>query len=77
MAKKISVFNLTFEAKVDAGGLAQVPLTIYVDSAVLETYTLNGTNGEWASLYHDRIVLASPYHYISLFFHRLAYKSGI
>lgn len=68
MAEKISVFNLTFEAKVDAGGLAQVPLTIHLDSAVLETYTLNGTNGEWVPLHHDKIVIISPYHYVSLFF---------
>ena len=68
MAEKISVFNLIFEAKVDAGVLAQVPLTIHLDSAVLETYTLNGTEGEWMPLHHDKIVISSPYHYISLFF---------
>lgn len=68
VAEKISVFDLTFEAKVDAGGLAQVPLTIGLDSAILDTFTLNGTNEEWIPLHRDKIVITSPYHYISLFF---------
>ncbi|MDO5416222.1 MAG: glycoside hydrolase family 3 C-terminal domain-containing protein [Lachnospiraceae bacterium] len=46
---EIGVYQLSMRIKSDAGDLAQMPVTVFGNNHLLQTVTINGTNGEWVT----------------------------
>ena len=41
------IYAIQIKARCDAGELAQVPMSIFMNHGVVITFTINGTQGEW------------------------------
>ena len=48
--KQMSFYKLRLRVKVDASELAQVSVSIFVNSKLLGTHTLNGTGGKFVEI---------------------------
>ncbi len=63
ITNRMGAYDITFRMKADAGDLAQLPITVFLNNTVKGTITINGTRGEWIehTLSLGRMMGASVY----------------
>lgn len=61
-------YCLTLEIKADAGKLAQIPVSVFLNGTLAGTITVNGTDGEWISVSQELGMIVFPNNYIRLYF---------
>ena len=61
-------YCLTLEIKADAGKLAQIPVSVFLNGTLAGTITVNGTDGEWISVSQELGTIVFPNNYIRLYF---------
>ena len=61
-------YKLCMKVKADAGEVAQIPVSIFLNGTLLGTITINGTNEEWIEIEQNLGVIFSPHNYIRLYF---------
>jgi len=66
--KQMSFYKLRLRVKVDASELAQVPVSIFVNSKLLGTHTLNGTGGEFVEIEQPLGLFFNLSNYLKLYF---------
>lgn len=69
-------YTLTLEMKADASGLAQIPVSIFINKELIKTLTLNGKNGEWLTEAVDIGPFYGRYNYLKLYFGAEWYGAG-
>ena len=62
------IYHLTMRVKADAGELAQIPVSVFLNGTIAGTVTINGTNGAWITKEVDLGMIAFPNNYIRLYF---------
>lgn len=67
-ADERSMYDITFDVRIDAGEVAQVPVTFTVSGVMLGTLTFNGTRGEWVHVEGRISTLVSNSSYLKLYF---------
>lgn len=65
---QMSFYKLRLKVKVDASELAQVPVSIFVNSKLLGTHTLNGTGGEFVEIEQPMCPFFNLGNYLKLYF---------
>ena len=70
IAGERGLYTLSFEAKIDASELAQVPVTFFKNQQNLGTKTLNGTNGAWVKVEQPLEEIFMPNNFVRLYFAR-------
>lgn len=61
-------YGISFQLKSDAGILAQMPISVFVNNHIINTITINGTNGQWIQKEVEFDVFASIDNYLKLYF---------
>lgn len=61
-------YELTFKMKSDLGELAQISMSISTNNMLVDTITINGTNGEWITRKTNIEVFVSVDNYVDLYF---------
>lgn len=61
-------YDISFKIKCDAGELAQIPMTLFINGKIVSTITINGTNGQWITETRDLGLMFLPNAYIKLYF---------
>lgn len=61
-------YTVTFTVKSDAGELAQMPLTVFLNNTVAGIITMNGTGGEWIEKSISINIAAAIENYVKLYF---------
>lgn len=61
-------YKMKLKVKVDAGTVAQIPISVFVSGKLLGTITMNGTEGKWVEVSQDLGLLYSASDYIRLYF---------
>lgn len=65
---EISMYKIRLRVKVDASELAQVSVSIFQNSMLQKTFTLNGTNGEYVELENPLGLFYNTNNYLKLYF---------
>lgn len=60
-------YEVELTAKSDLGPLAQIPVTLYIQSIPMIVFTFNGTNGEWMTV-KKKIIFSQKYQMLKLHF---------
>ncbi|MDO4521997.1 MAG: glycoside hydrolase family 3 C-terminal domain-containing protein [Eubacteriales bacterium] len=65
---KPGIYRIRFKMKADAGDLAQLPISVFVNNVLKATVTINGTHGEWIEreVVMDRLM--NPHNFVKLYF---------
>ena len=61
-------YRLSFLMKSDAGELAQMPMSVFVNNQLACTITITGSGGMWLERTAELDATAGPEHYLKLFF---------
>lgn len=61
-------YRFTFKMKSEAGTLAQMPMSVFVNNHLIQTVTITGTDGKWVEKQVDADIFASLESYLKLFF---------
>lgn len=61
-------YSISFQMKSNAGGLAQIPMSVFINNQLNKTITINGTNGEWITKETEFEVFVALDHYLKLYF---------
>lgn len=61
-------YRIIFTMKADAGELAQMPLTVFLNNTVAGSITMNGTNGRWIEKSISIVVSVAIENYLKLYF---------
>ncbi len=62
------IYHLAMSVKADAGELAQIPVSVFLNGTIVGTVTINGTNGAWIEREINMGMIAFPNNYIRLYF---------
>ena len=66
-AEDNGLYNMHMRVKVDAGEVAQVNTSLFIDEHLIDIITMNGTGGEWVEL-DKEIFFFGPNHYLKFYF---------
>lgn len=61
-------YGISFQLKSDAGILAQMPISVFVNNQIINTITINGTKGQWIQEEVEFDVFTSIDNYLKLYF---------
>ncbi len=61
-------YDITLKMKCNAGELAQIPVTLFLNNRVLSTITINGTGGRWVEETRDLGLMFKQNTYLQLYF---------
>lgn len=64
----IGFYQMRLRVKVNAGELAQVPVSIFVNGKVAGTITVNGTGGEWTEVEQNLGIMMNAAEYLRFYF---------
>ena len=70
------IYAIQIKARCDAGELAQVPMSIFMNHGVVITFTINGTQGEWVVRSSDLGEFRFPHQYLKFYFGQSGLKLG-
>lgn len=70
------IYAIQIKAKCDAGELAQVPMSIFMNHGVVITFTINGTQGEWVVRSSDLGEFRFPHQYLKFYFGQSGLELG-
>lgn len=62
------MYQIRLRLKIDAGEVAQVPVSFFTNGSCMGTVTFNGTGGEYVELVHDIGAFLSPNNFFKIFF---------
>lgn len=65
---KYGIYNFNMKVKADAKELAQIPVSIFINGSLLETITINGTNGNWIEIQKEIGPFFTTNNYVKLYF---------
>lgn len=61
-------YRLSFRMRADAGELAQMPMSVFVNNQLIRTITITGSDGKWLERAVELEAAAGPEVYLKLFF---------
>lgn len=70
------IYAIQIKARCDAGELAQVPMSIFMNHGVVITFTINGTQGEWVVRSSDLGEFRFPHQYLKFYFGQSGLELG-
>lgn len=69
-------YKLTFQMRADAGELAQLPVSVFINNILVGTITIQGTNGEWVTKEMEVGPFFGQHVYLKLFFAQSGMEIG-
>lgn len=65
---KYGTYYFSMKIKAEAKELAQIPITIFINGAIFDTITVNGSNGKWVEFQREIGPFFTTNNYIKLYF---------